>query len=88
MFGKKAKETILAYQRLFDTADGKLVLKDLMKACGFNASIIGEDSHSTYFNEGARSVILRITQNCNMSVDRLNEMIKTMEEHYEDQTEF
>ena len=88
MWGKKAKETILAYQRLFDTADGKIVLKDLMKSCGFNATIVGQDSHETYFNEGARSVVLRINQNCNTSVDALNEMIKSMEEHYEDQAEF
>lgn len=87
-WGNKMKDTVLAYQRLFDTQDGKIVLKDLMKSCGFDATIVGKDSNETYYNEGARSVVLRIVQNCNLSVDKLNKMIKDMEEQYEDQTEF
>jgi hypothetical protein len=84
-WGNKMKDTVLAYQRLFDTEDGKKVLKDLMKSCGFDATIVGKDSHETYYNEGARSVVLRIVQNCGLSVDNLTKMIKEMEEHYEDQ---
>lgn len=67
-----------AYRRLFSTEDGKLVLEDLMK-CNFIATpSVGTDVHMTYFNEGARSVVLRIIRTCNLEEKQLERMIAEM----------
>lgn len=62
-----AASRLNAYRRLFSTEDGQLVLKDLMSSCGVLTPVIGKDTHDTYFNEGARSVILRILNTINMT---------------------
>ena len=83
MFGKKGKETVLAYKRFFDTTDGKKVLHDLMKSCHINTSVMGSDPYETAFNEGARSVVLRIIKTVNADIAQLEEMYKKLEEQEE-----
>jgi len=80
------KETILAYKRTFDSSDGKLILNDLFKSCHMTTSTMDSNPHETAFNEGARSVVLRILKTCNTNIDALDKMIERMEteeEHYE-----
>jgi len=60
IFNSKRKEIILAYRRLFNTEDGKLVLNDMCKMCHFNASTFDPDPYQSANNEGKREVILRI----------------------------
>ena len=86
MFGKKMKATVLAYKRFFDTEDGKLILKDLMKSCHMASSTVDSSTHETYFNEGARSVVLRILKTNNTSMDAIDKMVlrlETEEQNYE-----
>ena len=84
---KQMKATIQAYKRVFDSEDGKLILNDLMKSCHFMQSTYDKDPYETHFNEGARSVIVRILKTQNTSMDKVNELIRRLEtegEQYED----
>jgi len=81
---KRMKETILAYKRLFDTDDGREVLHDLMKSCHMASSTMDKTPDETIFNEGARSVVLRILRTRNTSMEQLNKLIaKTEEQDYD-----
>lgn len=76
----KQKEMILTYQRVFDSMDGKKVLQDMMNANHFKTTTMTNDPYQTAFNEGARSVILRILDTCNVSIEKLEEYYKRQEE--------
>ena len=55
------KQLIIAYKQVFESDDGKKVLEDLEKRCGFHTTThIKGDSHESAFLEGTRSVILFI----------------------------
>ena len=61
---KKRQELIQAYKRLFQTDDGKEILGDLEKFCGFNNTSVSEqdpNAYQTFFAEGKRRVFLRIS---------------------------
>jgi hypothetical protein len=79
MFGNKFKEVTIAYKRVFESSDGKIVLKDLMKCCNFTQSVIGRDPHETYFNEGSRAILLRILKTLALSEDDINKYIQEIE---------
>ena len=81
---KEMKATISAYKRFFDTRDGKLILNDLMKACHMTSSTMDKDPYETAFNEGARSVVLRILKTTNTNMEQLNELIKRLEEEQDE----
>ena len=49
-----------AYRTLFDTPDGKTVLKDLEDFGFYHDSTFVGDPNVTVFNEGRRSVVLHI----------------------------
>jgi hypothetical protein len=74
----EAARTIKAYQRLFSTDDGQIVMKDLMKSCFLSRSVIGADPHETYFNEGVRSVMLRLLQQANIDDKQIERIILEM----------
>lgn len=76
---KEMRDTILAYKRFFDTADGKLIFGDMIKSCHFLDSSFTGNPQETAFNEGARSVLLRILKTTNTSIPQLDEFIKQME---------
>jgi hypothetical protein len=49
------------YQATFSTLSADFVLQDLMKHCNFiTSSFMGQDSHTTAYNEGKRDVCLYI----------------------------
>lgn len=81
---KEMKATITAYKRFFDTQDGKLILKDLMKSCHMLTSTMDKDPYETAFNEGARSVVLRILKTNNTSMEEINKLIKSLEEEHDE----
>lgn len=58
---KKALSTILAYKKTFADGYGKEVLLDLIKSVGFfGSSFVPGDPGQTAFNEGAKSLVIRI----------------------------
>lgn len=84
--GRQMRELALAYKRTFDSDDGKKVLHDLMKSCHIMTSTFNTDPYETHYNEGARSVILRILKTVNVNMDDIDNMITKLEEteeHYE-----
>lgn len=59
-FGREQLKKQEAYRRMFSTADGKIILKDLGYYCFENDSTFDKDERISSFNEGRRSVILFI----------------------------
>lgn len=63
------------YQSVFGTNDGKAVLYDLMKAHGMLSSSYNGKFEDTVYNEGSRSVVLRIFKILNTQPEELVLMI-------------
>jgi hypothetical protein len=49
-----------AYKRLFESADGRVVMDDLEKRGCFMRSAFSTDQGRTAFNEGRRSLVLHM----------------------------
>lgn len=50
-----------AYREVFGTQAGQIVMADLVRCFGFTErTLIGPDPHTTYANEGRRSVLLHV----------------------------
>lgn len=77
---KKKNVIIYAYKRLFDTEDGKIVLKDLAKSCHFDTPTFDPDPYQSAFQEGERHLFLRIIRTINADPERLLEIVKTNQE--------
>ena len=82
---KKQAASIADYQELFKTQAGKKVLYDLFKAHGvLNSCHVPGDPCSTAFNDGCRTVVLRIMKRSKMDIngflEAVNEMNKLNEE--------
>ena len=59
----KPSEIRAAYRRLFNTADGIIVLKHILKTAGvYSPTASGEAPHILAWQEGARSLALRIAR--------------------------
>lgn len=56
----KQAEVIRAYNRLFNTTDGKLVLEDLKHAHWINRPTFDVNTNLMSMREGERNVVLRI----------------------------
>lgn len=67
----KGKRTIKAYQRLFATDDGKIVLQDLMQSCHMLSQNFGSDPNEAMYSEGERAVVLRILRTLNTDAEML-----------------
>jgi len=63
------KDLIKVYKQLFSTPNGKKVLEDLKDTFCERTSIVPGDPYMTHANEGAREVVLYITENIKMEVD-------------------
>ncbi len=60
---KKRQELAQAYKRFSQTEDGKIVLEDLERFCGYRTTSVCEQDPNelqTFFSEGKRRVYLRI----------------------------
>lgn len=57
------REIIAAYGRVFNSADGEVVLNDLKESCNGNStSFVAGDPHFTAFKEGQRAAYLGILE--------------------------
>jgi len=60
-FEKQIKGVREAYQRIFNSDDGKIIISDLEKRCHFwSTTNVKGDSHESAYMEGQRSVLLFI----------------------------
>lgn len=79
---------IAQYQELFKTDDGKVVLQDLLKETGVFHSSYSDEPYAMAFNEGKRSVGLRLMKVLKMNTQKLNAILakidKDMEENQGD----
>lgn len=74
IFGKKAQEQrdkIISYKRVFDSPEGKQVLFDLMN----KFHILNTHGGDT-IQEGQRSVVLWIMQQCNINLAQFDALMK------------
>lgn len=71
----------IAYKQVFSTDAGKLVLSDLMSAHFMLSNTHhGEKTHETAFNEGQRSVVIRILKFVQVDVTALRKYIEEIED--------
>jgi hypothetical protein len=59
------------YKKIFDSEEGKRVLKDLETVCLYRATTFNKDSLIMAFQEGLRAVYLHITTIMNMDIEEL-----------------
>lgn len=64
-----------AYEIVFRSPQGKVVLRDLMKRCRFWRTSYEPNSDQTAFNEGKRTIFLRIINMANVEVAKLKEVV-------------
>lgn len=70
------KDTMQAYQRVFESPEGKLVLRDLMKGCHFYETTFTGDAIETAYREGERSVVLRIIRTLKLDPREIDKIIE------------
>ena len=76
---KKRKElasTVIAYQKVFSTEEGKRVLADLLGVCGFMDSCMDPNPTEVSFKLGKREVVLRILNNINADPEKILEILR------------
>lgn len=69
----KVNDLIRAYKRVASTDAGKIVLDDLEKFCGYNATSFCEQTPNalqTAFHEGKRRVFLRINDKLKQEIEQ------------------
>lgn len=74
---KKQISLLQAYQDVFSSREGHIILQDLMKNHHVKGSSFNPDPYVTAFNEGERNVVLRILTKLNID---MKELQKRMEE--------
>lgn len=79
---KERRRVFDAYQHVFSTQEGKVVLDDLMKT--FHVLTPLSKSNSA-FDEGARCVVLRILKTVSINTDKYRELMLKMFETKGDQ---
>jgi len=72
-----------AYQSVFSSDEGKLVLFDLMEKGYFLAPTFEKEMHGAERNEGKRELVLFILRQCNMNMSNVMELIKEEENNKE-----
>ena len=80
------KEIAQAYHEVFDSSSGKRVLYDLLKQTHFMDSVVSYlpsgavDIHDTLFNEGQRSVVMRILKTLKKDPAQIDELLTEVKE--------
>ncbi len=64
------------YKKVFETEEGKRVLKDLERVCMYRSTTFDKDSLVMAFQEGLRAVYLHITTIMNMDIEELERIAK------------
>lgn len=81
LFKRKQGDLVVAYQKVFATPEGDLILKDLMKIGYVDRTTFAPDSqYETAFREGQRALVLRLIQIINTDPDYLAQLMKGQSE--------
>lgn len=66
-----------AYKNVFNTKEGKLVLADIFKLCGYNKQVfVQSDPYATAFNAGRHKVAQLISATLNLTDEEINKLYK------------
>jgi hypothetical protein len=71
---REKKEMLEAYRTTFNSYEGKMVLRDLMKSCSFYNSVYSADHATMAFDEGQRALVLRIIDTLKMTPQQVETM--------------
>lgn len=87
IFGKREKKRVALfsmYSAVFNSEEGKKVLDDLMRTFGVVEGTFDPDPYQHAYNEGARSVVVRILKTINTDPEQFNKIVKgQLEEDYD-----
>lgn len=83
LHGKKnSLEAAQAWKNIFDlnSKDVQIILKDLFSYCHMNkSSFVAKDNNQTFFNEGARDVLLHIFEMAQLDIKEVMNVINNLE---------
>lgn len=65
-----------AYQKVFNSEEGKIILKDLMKRCYLKDTTYDGDQNAMMFREGTRSVVLHIFTQLKTDISILEKLMR------------
>jgi hypothetical protein len=68
-------DRLSAYRNFLTSDEGSQILCDLMESCFFTTSTIGQTPEITYYNEGQRSVVLRIIDTAKLTPDEIDRFV-------------
>ena len=75
------KITILqAYQKVFESPEGKMVLHDMMKSNGMFSSTFHESPHVMSYLEGRRSILTDLISTLNKDSEMMYRLFKEQED--------
>lgn len=81
---KKQQEKITRYKEVFSSESGKMVLADLMSTFSVLDSTFDPDPYIHAYNEGARSVVMRVLKTINTDPEHFKKIVAgKLEEQYE-----
>lgn len=87
MFGEKAKKQKILHSKIrtvFGSPEGKEVLAHLMKEFNVFDSTFDSDPYIHAYNEGARSVMMRLLKTINTDPEQFSKLVKgQLEEDYD-----
>lgn len=76
----EALATMSAYQKVFSSPEGQLVLKDMEMAHHMNTSSFDENTSKMAFKEGERNVVLRIKVIMTRDLKQVSERMSHVQE--------
>lgn len=72
---KRLEERHALYQRLFGTADGQEVLKDIERNCYTNTTTFSTDALQIAYREGMRCVALHIRTMLELDTEKMKDAV-------------
>ena len=71
---KKAKQLAQTFQGVFETPNGKIVLKELSKMCNENEpTFVDQNPTGSAYKEGQRSIIIGIRKQINKTFNQVKQ---------------
>ncbi len=75
-FKEKAAKLAVAYGKVFDSEEGRLVLFDLMRVTNFDRSPFQTDPYATAYEAGRQSIVHEIVRAKNLNLEEYLEVIE------------
>lgn len=77
---RSKQDVVEAYNRVFNSVDGQIVLMHILKnSYVLTSTFVRGDPHETALNEGQRRLALSIMRYANMDVNKLIEMAEELQ---------